>query len=278
MPTEPILNFGTPGREWKLAPQEEARQAIPPIRGYTYQFHRTAEAWIDLREDQFLYLEVAEDFAKIVQNPDQLDEVLQATLVKETRESGSVTLNSADVLEAIQRLFDLQEQNRGRTINFTFLTTSPIGREKKSPLPSKRPALKVWQIAAEAGDAAEIREALLLRFQTGSIREFLKSSTDDQLRNRLLTALTFSCGEDDGTQVESRNREELVRRRSEVDASADMAHRAYDVIVSEVVRTILAPGTRMLDRQKFMDLFSRATNFGVPSQVHLNMVAEVVPR
>jgi hypothetical protein len=273
VPPNSILNFGIPGREWRLAPQEAARQAIPQIRGYIYQFHRTAEAWINLPDTHTLYLEVAEDFAEIARKPGQIDEILKATQVKDTRESGSITLNSEDVLGAIRKLFEFQLENSGRRITLHFLTTSPAGRERKNPLPSGLSGIEAWRAAARGGDVVEVREALLTRFPGGPINGFLQSSTADQLRGRLLSALTFSCDAADWVEVERRNREELVRRRKEVDASTDMADRAYDAIISEVVRTIVTPGTRALDRQNFLDLFSRASNYGVPSQVHLDMVA-----
>jgi hypothetical protein len=265
--TDEISNFGKPGRDWVLPPRHQARQAIPAIRGYIYQFHRTAEAWINLADDHLLYLEVAEDFSEIARNPSGLDDVLHATQVKETRESGSLTLNSSDVLEAIQHLFDLQESNPGRTIVLTFLTTSPVGRERKSPLPSGRPGLEAWQIAAASGDVTEIRDALVLRFPSGPIHQFLTSSPDEWLRSRILSALRFVCGEQDCTEIESRNRETLVRKRDEVRSSIDMARKAYDSILSEVIGTIVSSPTRKLDKLAFIECFQSATSIGVPSQI-----------
>jgi hypothetical protein len=136
VPGAEITSFGPEGRRWSLPQEEAARQAIASLRGYVYQLHQSAAAWINLPENDQLYLEVAEDFAQIAQAPERLDEVLNATQIKDTRESGSVTLNSADVQAAIRHLFDLQEANRGRIVRLTFLTTSPIGVERKAPLAS----------------------------------------------------------------------------------------------------------------------------------------------
>uniref|UniRef100_D5X2G8 Uncharacterized protein n=1 Tax=Thiomonas intermedia (strain K12) TaxID=75379 RepID=D5X2G8_THIK1 len=266
-PTDGISSFGKPGQEWSLSPQDQARQAIPPIRGYVYQFHRTAEAWINLADDHLLYLEVAEDFAKIAKHPCGLDDVLHATQVKDTRESGSVTLNSGDVLDAIRHLIELQERNPGRTVLLTFLTTSPVGMERKSPLSSGRPGLEAWRIAAIGGDVTEIRDALVSRFPDGPIHQFLTSSPDELLRSRFLSALTFACGEQDWIEIEARNRDTLVRRRNEVRSSVDMARRAYDSILAEVIRTIVSSPTRELGKLAFIECFQSATNIGVPSQL-----------
>lgn len=272
-PSSGITSFGKAGREWKLSAQEIARQAIPSIRGYVYQLHRTAEAWINLAEDELLYLEVAEDFAKIAADPDSLDDVLRATQVKDTRESGSVTLNSADVLEAIEHLFEFQNANPGRKVTLTFLTTSPIGREKVNQLPSKKPGLTAWAEVASGGDVSEIRSALSLRFPKGEVHQFLTTSNDDDLRSRLLASISFCCGEGGWTEIENRCRKTLVSRREDVGSSEDMANRAYDSILAEVIRTILSSGTRELDNPGFRATFQQATNIGVPSQLVLDRLA-----
>jgi hypothetical protein len=91
-----IRNFGD-GTPWILPEEDLARQAIPSLRGYVYQLHQSAGAWIHLKQGDLLLLEVAEDFSQILREPGRLDEILSATQVKETRESGRVNLNSADV-------------------------------------------------------------------------------------------------------------------------------------------------------------------------------------
>ena len=157
MSNHEITEFGTGDQRWTVPDAEVARQAIAPLRGYVYQLHQTLSAWIGLLEDDELYVEVAEDYALVAKSPDRLDEILQATQVKDTRESGSVTLNSPDVLDAIRHLFAFQEANPGRSVRLTFLTTSPIGKERKNALPSGRAALAAWQQIAGPTDIEELR-------------------------------------------------------------------------------------------------------------------------
>lgn len=40
-----------------------AREAIDALGGYVYQIYQSALAWIELRPEEFLFLEVAEDYA-----------------------------------------------------------------------------------------------------------------------------------------------------------------------------------------------------------------------
>ncbi len=136
MVSNETLRFGAGPDPWSLPDREQFRQAIAPLRGYVYQLHQSLAAWIALPPGAELHLEVAEDYATVAQDPTTLDEVLTATQVKDARQSGAVTLNSADVLDAIRRLFALQQANPNRPIRLTFLTTSLIGVERKLPLPS----------------------------------------------------------------------------------------------------------------------------------------------
>lgn len=142
-----------------LPENEKKRQAIDPLRGYAYQIHQTASAWIDLSDNEELYLEIAEDHAKILKTNNGVFRTLEATQIKDTSESGSVTLNSNDVINAIKKLFDLRRVNPNKNIKINFLTTSPIGKEKDNPLPNKRKGIEIW-ISAQDNDIEELRSAL----------------------------------------------------------------------------------------------------------------------
>lgn len=267
MPDVNIATFGEPARAWAVPEADLDRQAIAPLRGYAYQLHQCAAAWIRLGPDDVLFLEVAEDFAELLQLPDQIDQILRATQVKDTRESGAVTLNSADVLKAIDALWRLRTSNPGRSVRLTFLTTSEIGQERKMPLASGIAGLAAWQAAAQGGDVAEIRAALLARMVPGEFRRFVESSPPEQLRAELLASLTFACGAQDWHQIEENNRIALVALRDEVRSTADMAYRAYDALFGQVVATTLGSIDRRLDRQGLIACLERATAIAVPSQV-----------
>lgn len=269
-----ISTFGTGSQLWTLPPDEIARQAVASFRGYVYQIHQTASAWIALPENHELHVEIAEDFSEILRSPERHDEILQATQVKDTRESGSVTLNSTDVLDAIKHLFALQESNPGRTVRLTFLTTSPIGRERKDPLPSGRAGITAWQHINSPNDVEELRAALAKRITDDPLSAFLNASSPDELRSRLLDPLTFACGAGDWKAVESTNRAALVAIRDDVQASLELAERAYDILFAEVCRTLIESPTRMLDRKRFLNCFGKATSIPIPSQTAINWLSQ----
>ncbi|MBW6390062.1 dsDNA nuclease domain-containing protein [Billgrantia antri] len=83
---------------------DTAREAIDSLRGYVYQIYQSALSWTELKEDEFLFLEVAEDYAVAAKN------ALQAVQVKETH--GRVTINSDDIVASIDSFVQLQEKIR----------------------------------------------------------------------------------------------------------------------------------------------------------------------
>ena len=94
------------------APQGDvARQAVAALRGYAFQLYGSVLVWLELKEGEDLFLEVAEDYAVVAQG------ALKAVQAKETRASGAVTLNTAGVREAINSFVDLSYRNPVRMVS-----------------------------------------------------------------------------------------------------------------------------------------------------------------
>ena len=66
---------------------DPAGQAVASLKGYAYQIYASALAWLDLGDDEELYLEVAQDYATAAK------EALAAVQVKDTQ--ANITINSA---------------------------------------------------------------------------------------------------------------------------------------------------------------------------------------
>ncbi len=278
MSATPVSIFGDPSQIWKVPPKDVNRQAMASLRGYVYQLHASAAAWLGLGEEGQLYLEVAEDYAELFREPGAADEVLRATQVKDTHDSGAMTLNSTDVIAAIESLYRLRVSNLDRKIKLVFLTTSSIGREQKNALPSGMAGLTAWETAASGGGVEEIRAALLQRPLSDGLRSFVANSAPEQLREELLGPLTFACGAPDWRSLEENNRRAIVTLREEVQATAPMARRAYDSVFQEVVACVLGPAPRRLDRARLWDCLMRATYIPVPSGVVERLLSEQASR
>ncbi|PTV64338.1 MULTISPECIES: hypothetical protein [Pseudomonas] len=274
MSTIPTSVFGDPSQVWSVPPEDLIRQATASIRGYVYQLHASAAAWLELRADDDLYLEVAEDFTELLREPGRMDDVLRATQVKDTRESGAVTLNSPDVLAAIESLHRLRACNPGREVRFVFLTTSRIGQERKDALPSGVAGLTAWEAAASGGDVGELRTALLQRTLSEALRTFVSNSLAEQLRVELLSPMVFACGALDWRSLEESNRRAIVNRRQQLRSTADMAHRAYDAVFRDVVACVLGPNPRRLNGTQLQACLEIATSIAVPSSVAVDLLGE----
>jgi hypothetical protein len=101
--------------------------------------------------------------------------------------------------------------NPGRSVRLAFLTTSPVGKEQKNAL-SDRPGIAAWQQITGVPDIEEVRTALCARFIDGPLDTFLRTRSSEELRERILNALTFVCGAGDWAEVESAKSGSACRR------------------------------------------------------------------
>ena len=157
------------------------RQAVASLRGYAYQVAAATLAWLDLDESGKLYLEVAEDYATLAK------QTLAATQVKDTAGSGSITLNTQAIRDAVDSFVRLTDGNKGRDVQLRYLTTSPIGTEHAvADRPAGEPGLAYWQRAAGGADVTPLRVILAGDTFSDSVKAFVKCRDDQQLRNDLL--------------------------------------------------------------------------------------------
>ncbi|UZD64047.1 hypothetical protein [Marinobacter sp. AN1] len=180
---------------------DATREAIDSLRGYAYQIYQSALAWTDIDFDEFLYLEVAEDYAVAAAN------ALEAVQVKDT--TGTVTINSDGIVASIDSFVDLVERNPDVTISLRHLTTSKIGREKKAEhRVDDSPTLESWRSVAKAGNLSELRRVLGNSKLADKTKRYIASLDDKDLREKFLQRIHFDCGAPDSRflkrQIDSR--------------------------------------------------------------------------
>ena len=122
--------------QWKLD-ADPKRQAPDALRGYLYQAWQALHAWLDLKDEQVLYLEGAEDFDVI---DDSSGKPVQ---VKDT--SANITLRTQSVTDAICHYWKLSKAHFDKSIEFKYLTRASITCEKSSPFGKNRSGLSLWQ-------------------------------------------------------------------------------------------------------------------------------------
>ena len=241
---------------------DPARQAIHSLRGYVYQALATALAWVDIGKHDKLFLEVAEDYAVIAK------QALNAVQVKDTEESGSVTLNSASVRNAVTAFVDLVERNPSFQVNFHFWTTSEIGTERDA---ADRPAgvagLKYWRKAATGADLSHLRTILESDKFPKSVREFSKNRDDTALRSDLIKRIDWDCGKPDVSILRQELEERLVvLGHDQFKFPAEEAWRVADTLVYEVLKKSIIKGTqnRVLTCADLYTAIYAATRISLP--------------
>ncbi|AOY87712.1 hypothetical protein BKP64_05735 [Marinobacter salinus] len=180
---------------------DETREAIDSLRGYAYQIYQSALAWTDIDFDEFLYLEVAEDYAVAAAD------ALKAVQVKDT--TGTVTINTDGIIASIDSFVDLVERNPGINVSLRHLTTSRIGKEKKAEhRVDNRATLESWRSLAKVGDLSELRKVLRNSKLADKTKRYIAALDDTGLRENFLQRIHFDCGAPDSPflkrQIESR--------------------------------------------------------------------------
>jgi len=190
---ETTSNIFTAGPSFDGTPAgDAARQAIASLRGYAYQIAASVLAWLDLQDNDRLYLEVAEDYAIVA------SDALKAIQVKDSRGSGSITLNSPSVRSAIAAYVDLVERNPSRTVQLRFLTTSPVGIERDGAQQfGREQGLVYWRKAARGGDAGPLRTLLQSDVFPEGVQKFVGERDDEALRRDLLRNVHWDCSQPD---------------------------------------------------------------------------------
>jgi hypothetical protein len=257
------------GDQWNASALDAKRQAIASLRGYAYQLHQSLAAWIALPDDATLHLEISEDYAQIARDPATLETVLTATQIKDTRESGCVTLNSADVKAAIRNFWALREANPGKPVRFVFLTTSPIGQERADPIDGAA-GLDLWRRAARAGPMETIRAALVTRFaseadEQSGLAQFLRESDDEALRAAILSPIRWVAGSPPIEAIAKDNRSALIVLGQHFGGLPDLSARAADILLAQILDAIVGGGDRRLRRGDLLLSLQDALSVRVPA-------------
>ncbi len=261
--------------EDQLTPLESdaIRQAIPVLKGYPYQIWQSIHHWINLKNDEVLVLEGAEDVD--ILGPARAETVQ----TKETKASGTVTLNSNDVIDAIAHFWDHQKMNASRVVRLRFLTTSERGTEK-DPRFAIGKGLDYWDRARRADVAlVPLREF----FQDHNklpetVKKFIVESSDEELREGLIKRIVWDTGREPKEFIEALVDEAICYYGSTLSLQPSesrkviphLLKRAWEVVCRDKV------ADRVLKRIDFMELFEEATTERVGKR-ELNILLRHLP-
>ncbi|SFN02720.1 hypothetical protein SAMN05216573_10785 [Bradyrhizobium sp. Rc3b] len=255
----------TPGPSIGSPPIGEVeRQAVASLRGYAYQIAAATLAWIDLGPKERIYLEVAEDYATVAQRS------LDAVQVKDTAESGSITLSTESVREAIHTFVSLVASNQDRRVQLRFLTTSSIGIERKiSDRPAGEAGLLYWRRAAAGADVQPLRNALMSPKFSAAVHAFVEARDNETLRRELLQKIFWDCGKPDlaGVMLEIEERLIVLSREIFGLPAADAKQLAILLPYHALKKSVLkSPADRALTRADLFNVIDAATQISMPRQ------------
>ena len=236
-----------------------SREAIYSLGGYVYQMYQSALAWTELEHDEFLFLEVAEDFAIVAKD------ALAAVQVKKS--TGRITINSKDIITTIDSFVELQEKNPSQKVIFHHLTTSTIGREKKiEHRVGEAPALVAWRNLAKAGDLSTLRQVLDNSKLSRRSKEYIKSLDDKDLRERFLKRIHFDCGAPESSLLERQFNLQI----SSLLLDRGGVHSQAQTCAANILLTLLKVSTNPNRAERFVDRSGLEDHLEEASQVTLN--------
>ena len=245
-------------RKRKRLKANPKRQAHAQLRGYLYQIWHSVNAWLDLTDDEVLYLEGAEDFDRVS------DDAATAAQVKHTQHN--ITLRSQDVIDAINHYWELRADNPDRCVKFRFLTRSKIGKETRSSFGKRHSGLEVWSRCS--GDETTIVKISEFLQNEGKISEqvndFLKTAEPQEIYEQLIEPITWETDSKPASFVEQSIRKKLVYHGDRYSIPHADAQKVVDHLLKEALTVATQEKNRELTREHFLKIFAENTRISIP--------------
>ena len=248
------------------------RQANDAIQGYYYQLCHTVNAWLDLVDNDILYVEVAEDFDI------DSDGTFTATQVKHTQ--GNITLRSKQVIDAINNYWKLRKNNLNRYVKFRLLTKSKIGKEQGDPFGTDKPGLELWSRCS--GDEAVIQKISRFLQNDGKIssdvNDFLQKATPQEIYDQLIEPIAWETDSKPASFVEQSISKKLITHGHEYKIAPSYAKKVVDHLLKEALTVATKKKNRELTRARFLEIFEEKTTIRVPIQQHIQAQQPINPK
>ena len=250
------------------------RQANDSLRGYRYQILHSVNAWLDLADDEILYLEGAEDFDRVS------DEAATVVQVKDTQHN--ITLRSQEVNDAINHYWELRTNNRDWRVKFRFLTRSQIGTERGHPFGNNQQGLRLWSGCSGNEEAiTKISEFLQTEGKISEeIADFLKKAEPQQIYEQLIEPIAWETGSKEASFVEKSIEDKLVLHGHECGILPSDASQVVNRLLTEAWEVATQKENRELTKVHFLRIFEEQTHQVISNQHlrYLQMRATMVDR
>ena len=239
------------------------RQANHVLQGYHYQLCHTVNAWLNLADNDILYVEVAEDFDI------ESDGTFTATQVKHTQRN--ISLRSEQVIDAINNFWKLRNENSDRCVKFRLLTKSKIVKEKDNEFGMDKPCLELWSrcpddevIIKKISDFLQNDKKI-----SDEVKTFLKKASPQEIHEQLIEPITWDTDAKDVISVEHEIKEKLIYHGKEDKVPASYVKKVFAHLFTEVFSVATRKDNRKLTQARFLEIFEEQTTVRVPIHQHI---------
>lgn len=240
--------------EFKTDPK---RDATDSIRGYVYQAYQSVLAWMQLKENEILVLEGAEDFDV------RCGVSVSTTQVKDV--SGNLTLRSQSVIDTLNNFWSHCESSPDYQIILRFLTTADAGQEQGSPFGSGQKGLEYWNSSDSAGiDIELLRTFLLTLTLKPDLSSFVRAATGDELREKLIRRIKWDMGSKPREALQYNIEDKLKAHGYNFRINPHYSTQAFPHIFKHVVDLLSTKGKKELRLGDFLTCFEDATTVVIP--------------
>ena len=251
------------------------RQAHASLKGYLYQIWHSVNAWLDLADDEVLYLEGAEDFDVLSDD--------SATTVQVKHTGHNITLRSQEVNDAINHYWKLRANNPDHRVKFRFLTRSKIGMEQGNPFGEDKQGLTLWQRCA-GNEAAITKISEFLQTESKiseAVKDFLKQVDPQEIYQRLIEPITWETDSKPASFVEQSINDKLVLHgnRQPIPIPPSDAKKVVDHLLKEALIVATQEKNRILTKVRFLEIFEEQTTQRISTQhlQHLQGQVKMMP-
>ncbi len=231
------------------------RQAISSTRGYVFQIWHSFLAWIDLADNQALYLEKAEDFDVV--EPGRAE----ATQVKHTDTDTSITLRSKSAREAISNYWKLRQKHPQTKVQLRLLTNAHCGIEKGAPFGKGNAGIEVWRRAKRDQTSIKlIRKFLICEdWIPSDLRTFVANADDAEVLNSLIAPIDWYTGAMDMSGVVEAVHSRLIALAANYGIAPKSALRAANALFADLINVVANEQERKLTKADLLKKLSEET-------------------
>lgn len=247
------------------------RNASGAIKGYNYQFWNTIFTWINLKDDELLYIEGAEDYD--ISSKDNIKSVQVKSSVK------NITLNSKSVISAINNYWALFSKNPQKVVLYKYLTPANIGQEKSKPFGKNRNGLDLWEKSTKTIEIAEeVRDYLIGNTRlSDELIQYLSTSNISTIQAELFCRLEWCTGSKSTNQIIQSIEKLLSSHGDKFNVPPATSKKVKNHLLAEVLKIAASKIHYPLSKLDFLEIFEKNCLIQVPIGLQDNKPALPFP-